>query len=91
MVGHLKCAVYIKFFGGQKGGSLEPPQTPPAYGPDDALFSMTIGTDIVTIMFKNYIKQRICSLLHLCWLSTVTTFIVSDLFSSLASKGLQPE
>ena len=26
--------VYIKSFGGQKGGSLEPPQTPPAYGPD---------------------------------------------------------
>ena len=25
--------VYIKFFGGQKGGSLEPPRTPPAYGP----------------------------------------------------------
>ena len=60
-VGHLKCAVYIKFFGGQKGGSLEPPRTPPAYRPDDALFSMTIGTDMVTIMFKNYLKQRICS------------------------------
>ena len=26
--------VYIKSFGGQKGGSLEPPRTPPAYGPD---------------------------------------------------------
>ena len=25
--------VYIKSFGGQKGGSLEPPRTPPAYGP----------------------------------------------------------
>ena len=26
-------AVYIKSFGGQKGGSSEPPRTPPAYGP----------------------------------------------------------
>ena len=25
--------VYIKSFGGQKGGSLEPPRIPPAYGP----------------------------------------------------------
>ena len=25
--------VYIKSFGGQKGGSLEPPRTPPAYVP----------------------------------------------------------
>ena len=25
--------MYIKSFGGQKGGSLEPPRTPPAYGP----------------------------------------------------------
>ena len=25
--------VYIKSFGGQKRGSLEPPRTPPAYGP----------------------------------------------------------
>ena len=25
--------VYIKSFGSQKGGSLEPPRTPPAYGP----------------------------------------------------------
>ena len=35
-VGHLKCtvkAVYIKSFGGQKGGSSEPPRTPSAYGP----------------------------------------------------------
>ena len=34
-VGHLKCtiAVYIQSFGGQKGGSSEPPRTPPAYGP----------------------------------------------------------
>ena len=35
-VGHLKCtvkAVYMKSFGGQKGGSSEPPQTPSAYGP----------------------------------------------------------
>ena len=31
LVGHLKCtiAVYIKSFGGQKGGSSEPPRTPP--------------------------------------------------------------
>ena len=26
--------VYIKSFGGQKGGSSEPPRTPPAYGPE---------------------------------------------------------
>ena len=25
--------VYIKSFGGQKGGLSEPPRTPPAYGP----------------------------------------------------------
>ena len=25
--------MYIKSFGGQKGGSVEPPRTPPAYGP----------------------------------------------------------
>ena len=25
--------VYKKSFGGQRGGSLEPPRTPPAYGP----------------------------------------------------------
>ena len=25
--------VYMKSFGGQKEGSLEPPRTPPAYGP----------------------------------------------------------
>ena len=25
--------VYIKSFGGEKGGSSEPPRTPPAYGP----------------------------------------------------------
>ena len=28
--------VYIKSFGGQKGGSSEPPRTPPAYGPEMA-------------------------------------------------------
>ena len=35
-VGHLQCtlAVYIKSFWGQKGGSSEPPRTPPAYGPE---------------------------------------------------------
>ena len=37
-VGHLKCtiAVYIKSFGGQKGGSSEPLEPPqgPAYGPE---------------------------------------------------------
>ena len=29
--------VYIKSFVGQKGGSLEPPRTPPAYGPELAI------------------------------------------------------
>ena len=44
MVGHLKCqAVYIKFCGGQKGGSTEPPQTPLAYGPDKDMHTLTIN------------------------------------------------
>ena len=33
---HQECdhvSLYIKSFGGRKGGSLEPPRTPPAYGP----------------------------------------------------------
>ena len=30
--------VYIKSFGGQKGGSLEPPRTPSAYGPGGYIF-----------------------------------------------------
>ena len=29
--------VYIKSFGAQKGGSLEPPRTPPAYGPGHSM------------------------------------------------------
>ena len=29
-------ALYIKSFGGQKGGSSEPPRTPRAYGPVNA-------------------------------------------------------
>ena len=42
-VGYLKCAVlevYIKSFGGQKGGSLEPPRTSPAYGPEGLIDSL---------------------------------------------------
>ena len=33
--------VYIKSFGGQKGGLSEPPRTPPAYGPDQHEISHT--------------------------------------------------
>ena len=34
--------VYIKSFGGQKGGSLEPPRTPPAYGPANTTASFRV-------------------------------------------------
>ena len=37
--------VYIKSFGGQKGGSLEPPRTPPAYGPDSSSCPMSSSSN----------------------------------------------
>ena len=42
--------VYKKSFGGQKGGSLEPPRTPPAYGPDigDALKEFLVFPKLYT-------------------------------------------
>ena len=50
-VGHLKCtvkAVYIKSSGGQKGGSLEPPEPP-----------LPTGLEIIHVLWSYCSRRRI--------------------------------
>ena len=61
-VGYLKwysLEVYINFFGGQKGGSLELPRTPPAYGPVPALLSMVSVAEVDVEGQNSHIWQEI--------------------------------
>ena len=45
--------VYMKSFGGQKGGSSEHPRTPPAYGPE--YYCVTLGTSLYMLLFTSII------------------------------------
>ena len=58
--------MYIKSFGGQKGGLSEPPRTPPAYGPDmvcqkvtsNVFFCLLVGCrTIMTTIIKQLALQ----------------------------------
>ena len=57
--------VYIKSFGGQKGGSLEPPRTPPAYGPayqrNECTYKLVFHLSSLNIGFVHYTTLSSCT------------------------------
>ena len=55
MVGHLKCIVNVKFFGGQKGGSSKPPQPPLPMG-------LQCGNSTVRQLGVDHLSSRLIQL-----------------------------
>ena len=75
--------VYITFFGGQKGGSLEPPRTPPAYGPVPALLSMVSVAEVDVEGQNSHIWQEIIlAVTHTPYMNAVFTKQSTTLFSN---------
>ena len=67
--------VYIKSFGGEKGGSSEPPRTPPAYGPDyNCWYSHFTYCTNSNKTLANHIWVQKWHILLVCWLQTQWVF-----------------
>ena len=78
--------MYIKSFGGQKGGSSEPPQTPPAYGPEKCQY---VVLDKVLYRIDNLRKNRLWLCVPVCMRSELMKEAHSGRFAGYFSpKGV---
>ena len=83
----------MKYSGGQKGGSLEPPQTPPAYGPVHVMTadSENIIIDSRVTFIPNACSRIVCKLhIESICLDVMSQFVHFKYFTPQASSTMGP-